>query len=389
MVNNAVLILPEIILWFSVTVILYTLLIYPLISLLIGAVRPMRIQKRDVTPTITLIIAAYNEQKTIREKLEQSLQLDYPADKLQIVVADDGSTDRTAEIASSFSNRGVELHQSRGRQGKTAAINGAIAEVAQGEILVFTDATSSLNSTALRALASNFADPTVGCVSGRVMYRYTLDVTSKGFEAYQRFTVAVRRAEGSFGSLTSVSGAIHAMRASLFEPSPASFTQDLSHAIHTVSKGYRVVYEYDAIAEEESRNLLTDELESRIRISMRENGMLKFITLSLWDAKRYYFFLQFISHKIMRWWLWAFLLLSLISNILLIPASQTYANMAVVQSCIYTIACLCAALERDSARLPGASTLAFFVTVNIGMLIGAFRAYSGGSVNVWEPIRKG
>ncbi len=222
----------EALFWLSIFLIIYALIGYPLLALLLGAVSGRKVQKQAITPPITLIIAAYNEESAIAEKIE-SLELDYPRDQLEILVADDGSTDRTREIVRSYADRGVRLYEGEGRAGKTITLNGAV-ENATGEIVVFSDATGVFNPQSLRELAANFADPTVGCVSGRVAYSYTEDTTSEGFRVYQGFAVAVRNAEGSFGSLTSVSGAIHALRKSIFRPSEASHTQDLADVIHTV-----------------------------------------------------------------------------------------------------------------------------------------------------------
>ena len=335
---------------------------------------------------MTLIIAAYNEEDAIAEKIEQSLALDYPEGKLEILVADDGSTDRTTEIVRSFSVRGVRLHRCEGRVGKTTTLNAA-ASVASGEILVFSDATTVYASDSLRKLAANFADPGIGCVAGRVTYHYGEDVASSGFRVYQRFAVAVRRAEGRFGSTTSVSGAIHALRRELFRPAAAEFTPDLSNPVHTVVQGRRVIYENDAVGLEESRTRFRDEYRARIRNSVLQNSMLGYIVSELISSRRFGYLFQMFSHKFLRWWLGPLLLLALLTNMILLAHGTLYTLLGVLQIAILSLAVAAVVTEGSERKIPGASSLAFFLVGNAGMCVGIFRWLRSGGMKTWEPIR--
>jgi cellulose synthase/poly-beta-1,6-N-acetylglucosamine synthase-like glycosyltransferase len=372
--------------WSAALLILYALIGYPLLTLLLGQIVRREVAKSAVTPRVTLIIAAYNEATVIARKLEQSLALEYPEGQLEILVADDGSTDGTDEIVKSFSGRGVRLHRREGRGGKTLTLNEA-AGAASGEILVFSDATSVYNAGSIRALASCFADPSVGCVSGRVVYDYGTDVVSTGFKAYQRFAVAVRRAESRFGSLTSVSGAIHALRSDLFRPSAAAFTQDVADAVHAVLQGYRVVYENDATAREDSREHLGDEFASRVRMSVRANTMISHVLMSLFRQRCWGYLFQVVSHKLLRWWLWLPLALAFLSSWALLGQGAIYGIAALVQLLFYGIGLLTIRLEGSRFTLPGASALAFFLVGNAAMCIGALRFLRSGGMARWEPIR--
>lgn len=376
----------EVIFWISLILVAYTLIGYPVIANLLAIVARRDVQKQYIEPRISFIIAAYNEETSIAEKLEQTLALDYPPDQLEIIVADDGSSDRTPEIVRSFGDRGVIHFRSDHRAGKTDCLNRAAA-IATGEILVFSDATGVFDARSLRELASHFADPDVGCVSGRVAYRYGKDLTSGGFRVYQRVVVGVRRAEGAFGSVTSVSGAIHAVRASVFRPTDPTYTQDLADAIHTVVQGKRVSYEYDAIAWEDSRASLRSEFESRIRICVREHTMLAFIIGSLVRARRWMYLFQMFSHKFLRWWLWAPLVMLLVSSLALAGTSPLHAVAAALQIAFYLGGIAAIWFERAGRRIPGTSPLAFFVAGNAAMCIGLFRWLRKGAMPTWNPIR--
>src|SRR5215470_10998048 len=159
---------------------------YPALMLALSFVLRRPVRRADITPRVSVIIAAYNEERDIEAKLENSLALDYPRDRMEIIVASDGSTDRTDDIVRAFADRGVRLFRCEGGMGKTAVSNLA-AGAASGEILVFSDATGMWNRDAVAEMASHFADPRVGCVSGRVGYRYDVSPASRGFGAYQRY----------------------------------------------------------------------------------------------------------------------------------------------------------------------------------------------------------
>ncbi len=306
--------------WVSAAWIAYVLVLYPGLTVLVGSVlQRLRTPLRgEVTPRITLLISAYNEEKVIEQKLRQTLALDYPPGALEVIVVSDGSTDHTDEIVREFGDPRVRLHRVEGRVGKTAALNSAV-EAATGELLVFSDATGEFSPNALRALAARFADPAVGCVAGRVAYRYGRDKTSEGFRGYQRVAVAVRRAENAFGDQTSVSGSIHAVRRELFRPSAPAFSPDVLDAVHTVVQGRRVVYEPEAVSLEDSRSSSGQEFKARVRIAVQNNAMAPYIVRELVRSRRFFYLFQMVSHKLLRWWLWMPLIGAFASSVALAP----------------------------------------------------------------------
>src|SRR2546423_10080975 len=161
--------LAELSFWLGAAALVYTYVGYPVLLVVVSRLRPRHVRKADLTPRVSVIITAYNEERDLAAKLENTLALDYEREKLEIIVASDCSNDRTDEIAREFAPRGVRLHRQAERLGKTAAQNAAIT-LAHGEVILFSDATTLYQREVLRAMAPNFADPSVGCVAGRLVY---------------------------------------------------------------------------------------------------------------------------------------------------------------------------------------------------------------------------
>jgi cellulose synthase/poly-beta-1,6-N-acetylglucosamine synthase-like glycosyltransferase len=159
----------ELIFWLTIGVIFYTYFGYPLLTLFLSLFINHPVNKQDIEPTVTFLITAYNEEKNIRQKLDNALSLDYPGDKLEIIVASDGSTDKTDEIVKEFSDKGVILVRVEGRVGKTETQNQSVQK-AKGDIIIFSDATTTYHKNAIRKLVRNYNDPSIGAVSGRYEY---------------------------------------------------------------------------------------------------------------------------------------------------------------------------------------------------------------------------
>lgn len=376
----------EIMFWIAFGLTAYTLLIYPFFTLVLAAIVRRKVDKKPITPHVSFIIAAFNEEHVIGDKLVNTLALEYPLDKLEIIVASDGSTDRTDEIVNSFAARGVKLNRVEGRKGKTNALNKTV-KVANGDIVVFSDATGMYNREAVRELVANFNDPTVGCVTGRVAYSYGKDATSRGFKVYQQFAVRIRRAETYFGSQTSVSGSIHAVRRDLFRPAIPEHTSDVIDAVHTVVQGYRVVYENEAVALEESRANAKDEFRCRVRIGIRALTMIPYILSQLLGSRKIGYAFQMISHKMLRWWLWCWLLIALVTNAALVSYSPVFTVLGTAQAIFYGMGILGLVLDKLKVKLPLLSSLAFFLLANAAICVATFKYFTGKRMATWEPVR--
>ncbi|PYV76757.1 MAG: glycosyltransferase family 2 protein [Acidobacteria bacterium] len=245
----------QLIFWISLALIVYAYVAYPVLLWALQSLFPRPVEKSAIEPSISLLIAAYNEAPVIEEKISNSLQLDYPQSKLEIVVASDGSTDLTAEIVRSVAEREnrVRLLEFPVNRGKVAALNEAVSQL-QGEIIVFSDASSMLAGDALRKLVANFADPSVGAASG--VYR-VLDKESTRLghqeDFYWKYETFVKLQEARLGALAGAHGSLYGLRKQLYPfPPPTSINDDFVIPTSVLKRGLRIAYEPEAVAYEEA-----------------------------------------------------------------------------------------------------------------------------------------
>jgi cellulose synthase/poly-beta-1,6-N-acetylglucosamine synthase-like glycosyltransferase len=200
--------------WLTAVLLAYAYVGYPLVIGAFGRLRRRRVEKSPIEPSVTVIVAAYNEQAGIAAKIENILRLDYPPKKLDVLVASDGSTDATDDIVRDYDSSRVTLHRVEGRVGKTACQNSAV-HASRGEIIVFTDATTRLDAHCVSELVSNFSDLKVGCVAGALCYVSNgTSGVGQGGVAYWDYEVRLRRAETQAYGLIGVSGCLYAVRRS-------------------------------------------------------------------------------------------------------------------------------------------------------------------------------
>ncbi len=284
--------LPSCVYWSSLGYIVYTYAGYPLLINALARLRPRAAQRAPIEPTISVVIAAHDEEALIGAKLENLLALDYPQDKLQIVVVSDGSTDRTDEIVRSHAGRGVELVR-QPRAGKPTALNAGVAR-ARGEVVIFTDARQRLDADALRVTASFFADPKVGAVVGELVLE-----SDKGPGVYWAYEKLIRIAEGAVDSVVGGSGCYTAIRRHLYQDlQPDILLDDVCIPMRIVLDGYRVLYRpeikvYDREAD------VSGEFARKAR-TLAGNFQLIARMPELLDPRRNRLFLQFVSHKVLR-----------------------------------------------------------------------------------------
>ena len=239
--------IPKFIFFFSLFMIFYIYLGYPVLVVLIGLIRNKKIKKSDYQPYVTILIAAYNEEKSIDTTIKNKLELDYPKEKFEIIVISDNSTDKTDEIVKQYEPQGVKLLRQIPRSGKTSALNMAVPE-AMGEILVFSDANSIWAQDALSKLLRNFSDPTVGYVTGKMIYtNKDVSTIADGCCAYMKYENFLRMVETKAGSVVGVDGGIDAVRKSLYQSMNSDQLPDFVLPLKVIDQGYRVVYEPEAI----------------------------------------------------------------------------------------------------------------------------------------------
>jgi cellulose synthase/poly-beta-1,6-N-acetylglucosamine synthase-like glycosyltransferase len=341
----------------------------------------------DCEPTVTIIITAYNEERDLAAKLENTLGLDYPRELLEIIVASDCSNDHTDEIAREFAGRGVRLHRQPERLGKTAAQNAAV-EQANGEIILFSDATSLYQPDAVRAMMPSFADARVGCVAGRLEYVDGSDSrVGRGARSYWSYETFLKRHESRVGSLIGASGCLYAVRRSAYVPLYHEACSDFIIATKMVEQGLRAVYEPNAVCFEQTNRQSDKELKMRVRIIAQT-------FTDLWRHRRLlnpvrsgFYGVQLLSHKIMRYLVPFFLMGLFVSSAFLAPGSLFFRLMFAAQIACYACPALAWMLDRVGIRSRLLAFPQYFMLANLASLIGCYKFLRGQRYASWEPIR--
>ncbi|MGB2889220.1 MAG: glycosyltransferase family 2 protein [Candidatus Acidiferrales bacterium] len=371
--------------WTAALFLIYTFAGYPIMLWVVSLYRNRPHRRATIEPTVSLIIAAYNEAPAISRKIVNCLELCYPDDKFEILVASDGSTDGTAEIVRSFANRGVKLIEIPVRRGKQYAQLLA-RDASHGGILVFTDVGAEMEPDALQKIVSNFADLSVGCVSSedQVVKR---NRTWRGEQSYVHFEMWIRRLESRIGSLVTASGSFFAARSSVCDVWHIDQTSDFFVPLNAVSKGLRAVVDPESIGRYGLVRSDRDELQRKVRTIV--NGLQVFFThLHLLNPFRYGLFSwQLISHKLFRWLTPSAILLLLLSNLFLWATNGFYRVCLVLQVGVYGVGLLALAADRFSRWKP-IKLAGYFLLGNTATLIAWFYFLSGEKFVSWQPTQR-
>jgi cellulose synthase/poly-beta-1,6-N-acetylglucosamine synthase-like glycosyltransferase len=299
--------------WACVILLGHVFVGYPAWVWLLARVNPKPVHKRTVVPTVTVVIAVFDGAQYIRAKLKNLRALDYPAEKIDIVIACDGCRDATAALARHLGGAHVRVLAFPERRGKAACLNDAIA-IAHGEVLLLTDVRQKLSPMALRELVANFADPAVGAVSGELHLENVNSGFAQGVDAYWRYEKLIRLAESGSGSTIGVSGALYAMRRELYQPLPlGTVLDDVLVPMRVAASGRRVVFEPRALAWDQPSLHLADERKRKIRTLAGNYQLIQLAPwlLSPWSNPLWF---RFVSHKLLRLLApWLLLLLALSS----------------------------------------------------------------------------
>lgn len=330
----------EVLFWLAAALLVYTWAGYPLLIALLARVWPAPPPRRaDVTPSVTVIIVARNEEDEITAKLESCLALDYPPDRLDILVASDGSADGTEAIVRSFAARGVRL-LSLAPQGKASALNAAVA-AARGEVLLLTDASEELAPESARALVAALADPTVGAVSGELLLAPPEAETNEGVSLYWRYEKLIRRSESRFDSTVGVTGALYALRRERYVPiDPRTILDDVAVPMELVLDGYRVLFEPAARAWDRGGSRPGQEYRRKTR-TLAGNYQLLWLRPALLNPLRNRLLGQLLSHKVGRLLApYALLVALAASGLLAVRSGGFYALAFLAQAAFYGLAAL-------------------------------------------------
>jgi cellulose synthase/poly-beta-1,6-N-acetylglucosamine synthase-like glycosyltransferase len=374
--------------WAAFSFLAYLHFGYPLFLLILGRLRPRPVRREEITPSVELVIGAYNEESVLRQKLENCLALDYPSGRLRVTIASDASTDGTHAVAAEYADRGVRLVVAPHRRGKAANFREVVPELT-GDVLLFSDAGSLYRSDTLRKMMRNFADPEVGLVGGRIRY-LNPDATSvsQGEGLYWRYEVFLRRAESAIGSATVVSGAVYAIRRELYRPVPDHLPDDFMSPLNVLDQGRRVIYEGDTEILEKMATSARAEMQTKIRIISRNFAALRTMRHLLNPLRRPLLAVQILSHRLLRWFVLPAALLQLAACALRWDR-PFYGVLLAGQVLFFILAGGGFLLDRAGRRSRLFTLPYYFVVVNLAAALGVARGLAGRSVpGVWEPVER-
>jgi len=363
--------------WASTIGLIYVYGVYYFCLRLLSFLRVrLRYQYNSYLPSISVMIAAHNEESVIKQRLDNLLALDYPVDKFEVIVVSDGSTDKTAEIASSYKHHGVKVLDFRINRGRAAIQNDGV-RAATGEVIVFTDAETVFKSDFIKNVARYFADKSIGCVVGNLVYKTSKSSTSESEGLYWKFEKGLRQLESRIGILATASGACMAVKKDLWRDLTPIDDCDFTTPLDVVLQGYKVTYASDAIAYDFPPSSAKGELKTRIRQTSKN-----FIgTLKRWEWKGWiqhpFVSWGLLSHKILRWLTPFFMLGAFLSNLLLLDKGTFYQVIFAMQVLFYLAALLGLMGELVKKKLPIASTIFNFCVASTGMGIGVIKGLLG------------
>jgi cellulose synthase/poly-beta-1,6-N-acetylglucosamine synthase-like glycosyltransferase len=374
--------------WLLLAIIFYTYFGYPLFILFISLFVGRKVARADIEPSVTFLITAYNEEKSIKEKIEDTIALDYPKEKLEILVASDASSDNTDNIIKGFQDKRIRLFRVEGRVGKTQTQNQAIQR-ANGEIIIFSDATTKYEKTAIRKIVRNYADSTVGAVSGRYKYfdpnQSQIGIGTIAFWDYENF---IKMRQTKIRTITGCCGCIYSVRRNLYIPLPRDIISDLVEPLKVLEQGYRIVFEPEALAYETTCQNSDEEFKMRLRVISRGMRGLLYMKHLLNPFKYGFISFQLISHKILRWLIPLFLAILYITNIFLIQKNIFYLIFFSLQSIFCLLALIGLLIDYLPKKIKIFSLPLYFCVVNIASVVALVKTLMKKKDITWETVRQ-
>jgi cellulose synthase/poly-beta-1,6-N-acetylglucosamine synthase-like glycosyltransferase len=376
----------RIVFWAAAFLLFYVYAGYPLLLAVIAIFFRRRRPGPGYCPRISVLIAAYNEEAAIERKIRQTLELEYPADKIEILVLSDCSTDRTDEIVKALPDSRVRLLRMAERRGKTHAQNEGIKQ-ARGEVIIFSDATAVYHRKALLYLACNYQNAKVGAVSGRYQYfdPQGNSPTGLGSVAFWNYENMIKKFQSRIKTITGCCGCIYSVRKAAYTELAPDVISDLVQPLEAIKKGYTVVFEDRALAYEETTQSTAEEFSMRVRVVTRAmRGLLSAGDL-LKPWKFFWPAFQLWSHKVLRWMVPLFLLVLLAANLFLLD-SPLYRITLALQLAFYAAAIvnMLAPLHRKWKPL---GIPLFFCTLNAAALVSMVEICRGRKYVTWQTVR--
>lgn len=362
--------------WLSAGALAWTHAGYPLAAAALARRRPRPVRKADVTPSVTVVVAAHDEEEVIARRVANLLELDYPRDRLRLVVASDGSTDGTEEAVESLAagDERVRLVR-RPRAGKTAAQDAVAAET-ETDVLAFSDANSLWAPDALRKLVRSFADPDVAYVCGRLELGRPGGTSREPL--YWRYELGLRESESKLAGVTAGNGAIYAVRRDDYAESDARLGHDLGLPYLVTQRGRRAVYEPEALAFEKASTDSEDEFGRRAR--MHAQGWLHVLSGRMLRPSEPLYLAQLVSHRVLRYASGPLHVALLAASLGLAGRGGVYRTALAAQLAWLGLA----AAGKLRLPLPGASIAYYYLVVTTATLAGLARCLRGDVPAVWD-----
>jgi poly-beta-1,6-N-acetyl-D-glucosamine synthase len=377
--------------WVSLSLVLYTYAVYPAVVIAIARVRRRSGLLNDsLRPTVTIVISAFNEEHVLLSKLRNLEKLDYPSDNITVLIGSDGSTDKTNELLQHASLPGLTAVPFPQRRGKSSVLNDLVA-MARAEIVVFSDANTMFRPDTIRMLVRHFNDPRVGAVSGELQLNEHPDTVSGiGETSYWNYENILKQMESDVSSIVGATGAVYAIRRSLYEPLPTSkaVTDDLLIPLNICKRGYRVLYDREALAFERGEGSIRNEFTRKVRIGAQNfSTIMEF--LPLLHPRFGFTAFALWSHKILRWCVPFFLLLCVFALCVLAADNLLYAVGLDVLYAFLGVAVLGYVLEKLKIR-SGLLTLPYyFLAMNSALFVGFLKFALGRQSPKWSVVRDG
>ena len=389
----------KVLFWICFVLVVYTYVGYGMLLWLLvklkrlfkGKPAPLTLPKDEDLPHVTFLICAYNEQDVVDMKMENTLQLDYPKNKLHIMWVTDGSTDETNERLKRYPE--VEIVYSPERRGKTAALNHGISQISS-EITVMTDANTLVNREALRNIVVHFQDPDVACVAGekRVMARTDGEIAAQGEGLYWRYESTLKRLDSELYSAMGAAGELNAIRTALYKPMPENaLLDDFVMSMRIVDRGFRIAYAPDAYAMEYGSANLHEESKRKRRIAAGGLQSSWWLRSMMNPFRHFTVAFQFVSHRVLRWTITPFALLALIPlNVLLVfmNAGTIYTLIWALQLLFYLAAFCGYYMEQHGKKNKLLYVPYYFLFMNLNVFYGIPYLKSHQHAGTWEKAKR-
>ncbi len=375
---------------FLIALVLYVYMGYPLVLYFLSKFfNKSHLVDSQFLPPVTLIISCYNEANVILQKLNNSLELDYPEDKLEIIFVSDGSDDGTDEIIVEHSNDSIKLIRQEGRLGKTSALNLAVPE-AKGEFIVFSDANAMYRPDAINKLIRNFAEANVGYVVGAAIYTDgNSNSAAQSENSYWEYELAIKNMESNIHSVVGGDGAIYAIRKELYQQLDSKDINDFVNPLQIIARGFRGIFDREAICLEETAGDFKKEARRKERIVNRSfRGLMK-VNSVMNPFKTGLFAFEVISHKLLRWLIPIFLIGIAIGSIILSYQGNRFFQLFYMLETVFFWLAIMGYLKHLQSKISAAFFYPYyFLMVNYYSLIGILKAISGNIQVTWSSPRQ-